>query len=301
MKPKRKVSPKKNQKGKAVPARRKPVARYWIGGGALGVIVLAGVVAVLVTGSASAGSVPYQDPNAVGYIGFCDANGQPVTSGSVNDQPPLSVAVSSVPAPSGYAKGAAVLLAYQPRQGLDPGEWSGDSLTSGSVFTNPQHPMAKFTSADEPLIAFVGGYPPQWDGLIQLRMYFNGTNGDLGEYSQTYPATDIRISGDSWSVVDGGTPACDAGSATSLEELSLPKSTFKSPKPSGTPSASSRTASPTSAHGGGSGGENAAAAGAVDGGGPGGSGFAAAGLAAVALIGLIVALVYWRRSRIPSG
>jgi len=281
---------------------RRRAAGTWIGGAVLAGIVLSAIITVSLAGVASAaGSVPYQDPNAVGYIGFCDTNGQAVTSGNINDQPPLSIAVSSEPAPPGYDKGAAVLVAYQPRKGLDPGEWSGDLLTSGSVFTNPAHPMAKFTNADEPLIAFVGGYPPQWNGLIQLRMYFNGTNGDLGQFAQTYPATNIRISGNTWSVVDGGPASCDAGSATSLEELTLPKSTFKSPTPSAHQSASSRTASPTPADGAGSGGENAAAAGSADGAGGSNSGFVVAGLAAVAIIGAIVGLVYWRRSRMPSG
>jgi hypothetical protein len=264
-------------------------------------LVLAGIGTILTVSLAgpvnAEGSVPYQDPAAVGSIGFCDKDGQPVTSGNVNEQPPFSIAVSSEAAPAGYEKGAAALLAYQPRKDVPPGEWSGELLTSGSIFTDPDHPMAKFTNADQPLIAFVSGYPPQVDGLIQLRMYFNDTNAELGNYSQTYPATNIRISGDTWSVVDGGPAACDAGSATSLEELTLPKSTFKSPKPSSGQS-SGGTTSPNPADG--SNGENAAAAGSAEGDGA-GSGFVAAGLAAVAIIGGIAGLLYWRRSRAPSG
>ena len=258
---------------------------------------VAGILAACVAGPASADdAVPYQDPNAVGSIGLCDKDKQPVTSGSVYDQPFVWTAVSSEAAPPGYDNGTALLLAYQPRPGVAPGEWSGNQLNASSTFTNPQHPMTQFTVGDQPLISFIGAYPPQVDGLIQLRIYFGAAN--TPPFSQTYPAANIRIDGDHWSVVGAADAACDAGSATSKETELLPSSAFKSPKPAKGQGGASRTASPSAAGGGGSGGEVAAPEGTAD---PGDSGFVAAGLVAVAIIGAAAGLLYWRRSRHPSG
>jgi len=263
----------------------------------LGGLILAAIIVGAGSFPASAdGSVPYQDPNAAGYIGLCNKDEQPVTSGSVYDQPFVWTAVSSVAAPSGYDRGMAVLLAFQPVQALQPMYWSGDQLTGSSSFTNPAHPMAQATYADEPLIAFIGGYPPKWDGLIQLRMYYGGAN--LPNHQEPYAATNIRITGSNWAVVDGGTASCDAGSATSIETTVLPKSALKSPKPvkadGGQPTGATTAASPGPADTS-NGDEGIVAQG--SGGSGGGSGLAGAGLAAVAVIGAAVGLFYiWRRS-----
>ena len=87
----------------------------------------AAVVTVVVAGAslsmASAGAdqaVPFTDPNAHGFVAFCDEHGHPMTGGRVDAKPFVWKAVSSFVPPSGYlGKGEnAALTIYQPRQDL---------------------------------------------------------------------------------------------------------------------------------------------------------------------------------------
>jgi hypothetical protein len=177
----------------------------------------------------AASSVPYKDSNASGFVGLCDKTKHPITSGSIYDKPFVWTAVSSTPAPKGYEHGKATLIAYQPRKDVDPGQWSGRQLTSSSSFTNPAHPMSQATNGDDPLVFFTGAFPPRWDGLIELRLYFSGP--DVAPHQAPYPATNIRVTGERWSVVSSGSAACNAGTATSIETVTLPKSKLASPAP----------------------------------------------------------------------
>ncbi|MBV9098444.1 MAG: DUF916 domain-containing protein [Frankiaceae bacterium] len=191
----------------------------------VGATVAAVVASAVPTGVAHADSnapVPYTDRNAHGYLGLCDAHGHSIHGGSLTDQPFVWKALSSAPAPNGYGgpRAKATLYAFQPRQGVDPGDWSGEQLTGSSTFSNPKHPAAQSTGADQPLISFVGGYPPNWQGLIQLRMYFSAP--DTPPYLSTYPATDIRVSGNRWQVVRGGDVACASSQGKSGEVNLLP-------------------------------------------------------------------------------
>jgi len=240
----------------------------------------------------AASSVPFNDVNASGYIGLCDKDRHPVTSGSVYDQPFVWTAVSSAPAPKGYARGKAVLVAFQPRKDVDPGEWSGRQLTASSTFTNPKHPMSQATYADDPLLFFVQAFPPKWDGLVQLRMYFSAP--DTMPHRAPYPATTIRITGDRWTLVSGGTAACAAGKATSIESRSLPKSALASPQPLkvGTSAPGASVVTPAAALGSG---DRASAAG-------GGADLVTVGLVALPVLGGGAGgLVFWRRRRSPVG
>ncbi|MCU1366621.1 MAG: hypothetical protein JWN39_2260 [Ilumatobacteraceae bacterium] len=164
-------------------------------------------------------AVPYTDPNAVGFIGLCDASDHPIDHGSISAQPFVRSAVSSAAAPAPYdGEGrTATLFAYQPRDGSAPGEWSGQLLTASTRYTDPQHPMALATPLDDSLGTFLGAFPPSWDGLIQLRLFL----GVPGQPTRTlqYAATDIRVDGDTWTVTRGGDTACDQQAGTSIEEL----------------------------------------------------------------------------------
>jgi hypothetical protein len=237
--------------------------------------------------AAAADSVPFRDSNAKGSLGLCDKNKQPITSGSVYDQPFVWTAVSSAAAPKGYTRGKSILTAFQPRQGVEPGLWSGQQLTASSSFTNPRHPMAQSTNADEPLISFVQAFPPKWEGLIQLRMYFSASDSTV--HREPYPATVIRITGDRWSVVSGSRGDCKAGKATSLESQTLPKSALASQPPvvvAGSPRPT--VSSSTQAN------ERKLAASTSDGA---GAGPVAVVLVALAAAGGVVGLLVLRRSR----
>ncbi len=169
--------------------------------------------------------VPYNDPAADGGIGLCNRQGQPIDHGNIHDAPFVWTALGANAAPSPYDTdgSTATLFAYQPRQGVSPGEWSGDLLTASARYTNPKHPTAQSVDGDVALADFLGSYPPSWDGFIQLRLYL-GTEGQPARTSH-YAAADIRVDGDNWTVVRGANVPCDAGSAVSMAAILIPSTT----------------------------------------------------------------------------
>jgi hypothetical protein len=277
------------------------------------------IAALIVTAPpATADSLPFTDQNANGYIGFCDKSGHQVTSGDIGVAPFTWLAVSSSPAPQGYpaGKGRGTLDVYQPRQNVDPGQWTGKQMTAASTYTNATHPMAQGTGADPALVDFTSVFPPSWDGLIEFRMYFTAPNSP--EHSIPYPATVVRVSGTRWTVVSGGSVPCNAGSATSAETFSLPKSLLTQAANRSTPGATaapSATASSRSKPASGAattvapgqsagstnapGASNAAAATKKSSGGSGGAIVGA--LIAAAVVASGAAAFLWRRRRISGG
>jgi hypothetical protein len=190
---------------------------------------------LLASAAAASSGPPYTDSSAVGYIGLCNQAGQQVTSGNVDAMPFAWRAVSTAPAQAPYnnASRTATLYAYQPQQGLAPGEWSGAQLTSSAHYTNPADPMAAATARDSSLEDFIDQYPPKWDGFLQLRMYLGAANEE--QFVLNYPALDIKVTGDTWSA-GGGTVNCDSGSAESLESIVLPPTTTSPTRSNGAPS-----------------------------------------------------------------
>jgi hypothetical protein len=191
--------------------------------------------------AAASAAVPYHDPSADGYLGLCDAQGHQITSGSIDTTPFAWRAVSSTPAQGLYAgpTRTAVLMAYQPIDGLASSDWSGDQLTASSRYSNTANPMAAATGGDESLAGFMTEYSPKWDGILQLRMYLGASNEAV--YSLHYPALDIQVTGKTWHALDGGQVNCKSGTAESIESVLLPASKLK-----GHPgaSASPRSATP---------------------------------------------------------
>jgi len=213
-------------------------------------LVAAMLAATVMTPATAAGAdtgVP-ADANAKGFIGLCDQNNHNVTGGSINDTPFVWKAVSSMRPPSSViGKGQnAVLDIFQPRPQVEAGDWSGDQLTAASFYTDANAPAAQSTLKDIPLSLIVKEYPPLVNGLYELRMFY-GITSTANLYSATYPATFIRVSGDRWSVVTGGTVNCAAAGANSLEvatgQMSVKVAYGKPlPAPSGKPSAVATTA-----------------------------------------------------------
>lgn len=193
-------------------------------------MLLIGVVAGAKPAMAS-GAVPYTDPNSSGFIGLCNQAGQQVTSGSVNAAPFAWLAASSVPARRPYngAGRTATLYAFLPLQGFPPGDWSGETMTATSRYSNPTVPMAAGTSRDPSLADFIEAYPPKWDGFIQLRLYLDVTNQPA--QTKHYPTLDIQVTGETWHAVGGGTVNCGAGTAVSAE-AALPPTTTAPPSTS---------------------------------------------------------------------
>ena len=187
--------------------------------------LMALVAVTLVATPAHAASVPFQDPSAQGYLGLCDPAGHQITSGSTSTVPFAWRVVSSQPAVAPYDNSyrTAILTAYQPINGEEPGLWSGEQLTAASRYSNPAHPMAAATTGDMPLASFVSDFPPRWDGLVQLRLYLD--TADEPVYSRHYPTLVIQVTGSTWHAIGGGVVNCHAGQAISIESIVLPTTT----------------------------------------------------------------------------
>jgi hypothetical protein len=183
-------------------------------------LVVAAIATATTTAAAlgtTSGKVPFVDPSAHGYIALCDLDGHNVTSGNIHTHPFVWQAVSSLPAPDGYSgKGQnAGLLMFQPRRGVSPADWNGDELTAATQYKGTKYPAAEATYKDFSLADFIKEFPSGLDGLYQLRMHFAKKN--YGVYTQTYPATVIQVTGNTWHVVQGGTTQCKAVVARSTE------------------------------------------------------------------------------------
>lgn len=186
--------------------------------------VLAGLLAVVVVVVAAvvwratadepdatpgARGVPYVDPQAAGAITLCSADGEAVTGGSIDDRPLAAYAVGETGLPSGVdpAGAVATLFGYQPRAGVAPGEFSGIPLTAAGTLTDPARPSVEITDDVYSVRDFVTAFPATDDGFVQLRLYL-GTS-DAGTLTESpYDTADLRVDGDRWELVDGGTAAC---------------------------------------------------------------------------------------------
>jgi hypothetical protein len=166
---------------------------------------LGGVLAAGSLVACSSGPVPYHDDHSVGQIALVNSDGKVVTSGSINDKPFVAMAVSLQKAPAPYdAPGRkATLLAYQPRKGVDPSLWGNDFLTGSTDYPDPAEPTARTIDSDISLANFIHVFPPDWDGFIQLRIYL-GAPG-VPTRSSSYVTADIKVSGDTWTMVAGAT------------------------------------------------------------------------------------------------
>jgi len=274
-------------------------------------VVVAGAVAVagLAPTAWAAVTVPYTDLSSKGTITLCDAKGNAVTAGSIDDKPFVLKASSTVAAPVPYnGKGrTATLVAYQPSKTAYPDQWHGDTLTAASQYTDPQHPMTVATPLDFTLAEYLKEFPARWDGFVQLRMYFGAAGHGVG--NDTYPTTDLRIIGHTWIVVRGGTGTCTKGSAVSNEVAiahvpgasarpTAPRSTVTSAAQATASTSTSPGAVATSSPGSG-GGAASAQTPSVD---SGSSGMPSWVVALVAFMLLVIAglLVFIRRGQDPS-
>jgi hypothetical protein len=188
----------------------------------LAVVMASAALAWAVPAGAHASTRPYRDSGAIGSITLCGRNGAQLTSGSVSAKPFAWRAVDTTPSPAGYRTGGtATLYAFQPRLGVDPGDWSGEQLTASSHYSSIAHPTAAATYADGTLASFLGDYPARWNGYVELRMYL-GAPGQVPS-TVSYDAADLQVSGGTWRLLDGGPNDCAAaGHAISLETATLP-------------------------------------------------------------------------------
>jgi hypothetical protein len=281
--------------------------------------LFAGVVSSLavlaITNPASAETLPFTDASTSAAIGFCDRGGHPITSGSIADRPFSWTAVSSAPAPEAFRKKGSrtTLYAFQPRQNVDPSQWSGKQLTAASTYSNANHPMAAGTLMDAAMVDFTS-IAPLWQGLVQVRMYYSAPN--TPQHSRPYPAAVIRVTGTTWTLVSGDqNPDCRSGTSVSAEVNVVPSAKlFGASSPiTGTPEstgAPDTSAAPSTTAGGTATGASTGAplasapslAGARNDSSSNGvpvAAIAASGGAVAALIG-VVAFLLWRRQSHPD-
>ena len=265
--------------------------------------------------------VPFKDTSIDGKLTLCNEHNQAVTSGTLGTIPFVWKAISSAAPPKGYgAKGGkATLFAFQPIQYVDPGNWSGMQLTGSSLYTNTDHPVAQSTIADLPLIDMVRGYPPHWDGLIELRMLFTAPR--QMQIQSPYPAAVLQITGDTWTMVWGGGGSCSQGKGVSDETVYLSKAKLQKIKKQVQAGVSARASQSPGAAGGSSStqpgtgspgaGQSSGASGASSSHGNSGRSLAAStssagistgmaagiGIAALAFVALVAGTILWWRRR----
>jgi len=191
--------------------------------GGLAVAALGTWLAVAAAPAALAGQapVPYTDARSTGTITLCDQLGNRITTGKVTDAPfAWKLIGSTAPVyPYDQPGKTATLFAYQPRQGVDPPQWSGAQLTGSSRYSSATNPTAVATPRDPALTQFTLAYPPKWEGLVQLRLFQGGPG--LPIQSLHYDTADLRVTGNTWTVVRGGSLPCSSGVAKSNEDLLL--------------------------------------------------------------------------------
>jgi hypothetical protein len=182
---------------------------------------LVGMVFVPSAGAVATESVPFRDPAATGTITLCDTLGHVATHGNIHVKPFIWRAVGSTRPPAGYdGKGRiAALYGYQPIKDVAPGQWNGEFLTAGGQYTSRSRPMAPATPVDPSLADLMDNYPPKWDGLIQLRLFVGAPRQPT--LTSPYDAATLKITGTTWTLLDGGRDGCGSGTARSVE-MALP-------------------------------------------------------------------------------
>jgi hypothetical protein len=226
----------RRRRGSAPPSRgaRQPAAPHGVSvtnswARLVGRLGLVGVVAILASGftmadAFAASGLPYTDQYAHGSIGLCDKAGNNITHGSVYDKPFAWRAVSSISASAALAGPGrkATLYAYQPRKGVDPANWSGQQLGAASAYSSTSVPVAQQTARDPALSDYLNNFPPQWDKLVELRIYFGALNSPVS--ASAYPAADIRITGTTWTLLNGAKVDCNGGGTVISAEAGIPSS-----------------------------------------------------------------------------
>jgi len=245
--------------------------------------------------------LPYTDPDQAGLLTLCDVTLKPITHGLITTKPFVWRVVSSAPTPKGYfvRGGRATLFAYQPRPYTPSAAWSGLQMAPATYYSNSKHPMAQFTPIDFALTQMTGSYPPIWHHLIQLRLYLSGPNIPL--LTRGYAAAAIQVTGNTWSLVQGGHASCTSGRAVAEEVVVHMPGASGTPKPqpgatAGGGSSAGPTASPGPA-------TSPLPAGPTAATGSSGTGAAALtfGMAALAVVAVAAGAFFWRRRRRATG
>lgn len=173
------------------------------------VVVLVIAVAAVAWSVTREEVVPYDDPRSSGLLTLCDESGRQVTKGSVDDTPFAPIVFGQTPVDERVPDGAVVnatLFGYQPREAVDPQEFSGSPIGGPVPFVDRAKPATRVVKEAWSIGDFVEVFPAKQGGYVQLRL-ITSTNG-IGAISEAYDTADIKVDGDSWHVVRGGDADC---------------------------------------------------------------------------------------------
>lgn len=183
----------------------------------IGIVLVAAAVYLWPSGEKDS-TVPYDDPQSAGSITLCSADGEAVTEGSVDEQPFAAVVLGSTGVPSELdpAGAVATLYAYQPREGVTASEFSGTAISAAGVLADPNRPAVSVADNAWSIGDFVTAFPADLDGYVQLRLYL-GTPAAGTLTDHPYDTADLRVDGDRWELVRGGSASCADANQTSEE------------------------------------------------------------------------------------
>ena len=82
-----------------------------------------------------------------------------------------------------------------------------NALTAAIGFADPDEPAARVAEGAWTIGDFVTAFPADYDGYVQLRLVLGTPEaGTLSD--QPYDTADLRVDGDAWELVRGGTASC---------------------------------------------------------------------------------------------
>ena len=176
------------------------------------------------------------EPNTVGSLNFYNAAGQQITGGNVTDDPTATYieGTSTLRAKDTTA----TLFGYAPVLGQQPGQWSGELLSSSTTYPNSSAPGSLATATlpvvsgaatDHPIADLITAFPnldssvDGYSGIYELRLR---TSAPGLPTTATYDSAYIQVTGSTWSVVS---PAPTPNTTTTTLTSSV-----ASPQPLGT-------------------------------------------------------------------
>lgn len=179
----------------------------------VGVVAAVAVVAVAVAVGAAwsvrGEAVPYDDAQSSGLLTLCDESGHRVTRGSVDDTPFAPIVLGATPVDAQVEEDAVVnatLYGYQPRENVDPLEFSGSPIGGPVPFVDHDRPATRIVPDAWSIANFVEVFPATYDGYVQLRLIVSASG--FGAFTSSYDTADLKVDGDSWHVVRGGDADC---------------------------------------------------------------------------------------------
>src|SRR5262245_9214742 len=172
---------------------------------AAAVVLAAGILVGGGSAAYAAGAPPWEpDPgNEHGTVSFFDANGSPVTQGSIDSHPFVGFAVASGPGRS--TDDRALLRFATPQPAVNPGLWNAEGVTPSTIYPNPAAPpnirnspnavVTGNAATDLSLADYIADIPntstdPNFANIYQVRLLTSGPGAGV---DNIYFAADVLV------------------------------------------------------------------------------------------------------------